>query len=234
MALTARPVTRLTRLTGLTTVVLAVLAALAGALALSTPAHAESGYKFWGYYHLTDGTWVASSKGADAYTPDDGAVEGFRYATTTQSDFDRPPRALPSFADVCGGTRADGGQKRVAIVVDYGTAQDAPEDDTPPQAEAVCAVVPAGASTQQALESVEPLRIEKGLICAIDGFPSSGCAEQVKNATVPANEKPVDLALPGEGGESEAQSSAVLPLVGVGALVVLLGGGAVVVARRRR
>jgi hypothetical protein len=105
---------------------------------------------------------------------------------------------------------------------------------TPAQAEAACAVVPQAASTQQALESVKPLRIEKGLICAIDGYPSSGCAEQVKNATVPANEKPVDLAMPGESHDAQTQNSALLPLVGVGALVVLLGGGAVLVARRRR
>jgi hypothetical protein len=238
MALTARPTSGLT--TGLTTVVLSLLttlAALAGVVALSAPAQAESGYKFWGYYHLTGGKWVASTKGAGGYQPADGSVEGFRYATTTQSDFDRPPRAMPSFADICAGTQAAKGKKRVALVLDYGTTQDAPEGDTPPQAEAECAVVPAGASTQQALESVKPLRIEKGLICAIDGYPSAGCAEQVKNVTVPATEKPVHLAMPGQSSESadaDSQNSAVLPLVGVGALVVLLGGGAVMVSRRRR
>jgi len=233
MATTARLTNRITTVV---LTMLTLLAALAGVVALSGPAQAESGYKFWGYYHLTGGKWVASSKGADGYQPADGAVEGFRYATTTQSDFDRPPRAMPSFADVCAGTEAANGKKRVALVLDYGTTQDAPEGDTPPQPEAACAVVPAGASTQQALESVQPLRIEKGLICAIGGYPSAGCAEQVKNATVPANEKPVDLAMPGQGeGEaSEAQNSAVLPLVGIGALVVLLGGGAVALARRRR
>jgi len=232
MARTAKPTTRLT--TRLTTVVLTMLAALVGVVAFSAPAGAEPGYTFWGYYHLTGGTWAASSKGADAFTPDDGSVEGFRYATTTESDFDRPPRALPSFADICAGTEAANGQKRVAIVIDFGTAQDAPEGDTPQQAEAACAVVPAEATTQQALESVKPLRIEKGLVCGIDGFPSAGCATPVKNATVPESEKPVDLAMPDEGGEQEAQMSAMLPLVGVGALVVLLGGGAVLVARRRR
>jgi hypothetical protein len=217
----------------LTTVVLTALAGLAGVVALSAPAQAESGYKFWGYYHLTGGEWVASTKGAEGYTPDDGDVEGFRYATTTQSDFNRPPRALPSFADICAGTEAANGEKRVGLVLDYGTTQDAPEGDTPPQAEAACAVVPDDANTQQALESVKPLRVEKGLICAIDGYPSAGCAEQVKNATVPANEKPVDLTMPGESAAQDPQNSAVLPLVGVGALVVLLGGGAVLVARRR-
>ncbi len=227
MARTARP-------TNVVLTMLTLLAALAGVVALSAPAQAESGYKFWGYYHLTGGKWVASSKGAGGFTPADGSVEGFRYATTTQSDFDRPPRATPSFADICAGTQPAKGKKRVALVLDYGTTQDAPDGDKPQQAEAECAVVPANASTQQALESVKPLRVEKGLICAIDGYPSSGCAEQVKNATVPANEKPVDLAMPGQGDASDSQNSAVLPLVGVGALVLLLGGGAAILARRRR
>jgi len=232
MALTARFTTGLT--TRLTTVVLAMLAALAGVVAFSAPAQAEPGYTFWGYYHLTAGRWVASSKGADAFTPEDGSVEGFRYATTTESDFDRPPRALPSFADVCAGTDAANGQKRVALVIDYGTTQDAPEGDTPQQAEAACAVVPAAATAQQALESVEPVRIEKGLVCGIAGFPSAGCATPVKDATVPEDEQPVDLAMPDESGRQGVPMSAVLPLVGVGALVVLLGGGAVMLARRRR
>src|SRR5262245_42791885 len=68
MAHTARP----------TTVVLALLtflAALAGMVALSAPAQAEAGYKFWGYYHLTGGKWVASSKGAGGFKPADGSVE---------------------------------------------------------------------------------------------------------------------------------------------------------------
>jgi hypothetical protein len=213
---------------------LTILAALAGAAVLSAPAHAEPGYTFWAYYHLTDGSWVASTKGADGYTAKDGDVEGFRYATTTESNFNRPPRALPTFQDICTGTEAAQGQKRIGIVLDYGTAQDAPEGEQPPRPEAACAVVPADATTQQALESVKPLRIEKGLICAIGGFPASGCATQVKNATVPRQEGPVNLALPSEDGGEEAQSSAVMPLVGVGALVLLLGGGAVVLARRRR
>jgi hypothetical protein len=217
----------------LTTVVLTMLAAFAGAIALSAPAQAESGFKFWGYYHLTDGKWVASTKGADGYTAQDGDVEGFRYATTTQSDFNRPPRAMPTFADICAGTKAAQGDKRVGIVLDYGTAQDTPEGDTAPHAEAACAVVPADASTQQALESVKPLRVEQGLVCAIGGYPSSGCAEEVKNATVPQHEKAVDVALPSETAGQTEQSSLAWPLVGVGVLVLVLGGGAVVVARRR-
>jgi hypothetical protein len=222
------------RIARLITAALTTLVALAAVGALSAPAYAEPGYKFWGYYHLTDGKWVASTKGADGYTAQDGDVEGFRYATTTESHFDRPPRAMPTFQDICAGTQAAQGEKRVGIVLDYGTTGDAPEGDRPPGAEAACAVVPADATTQQALESVKPLRIEGGLICAIGGYPSSGCAEQVKNASVPQQEQPVDLALPSEGDGESSQSSAVVPLVGAGALVLALGGGAVVLARRRR
>lgn len=33
--------------------------------------------QFWAYYHLTDATWTAAAEGVGAYTPANGAVEGF-------------------------------------------------------------------------------------------------------------------------------------------------------------
>ena len=218
----------------LTAAALALLASLAGLTAFATPAHAEDGFKYWGYYHLAGDTWESSKKGPSAYTAQDGDVEGFRFASTLQSDPHRPPRALPSFADICAGTQAAQGEKRVGIVLDYGTAQDAVEGDTPPQAQAACAVVPAEATTQQTLESVKPLRVEGGLVCAIGGYPSEGCGDPVQDVTVPENEKPVDLALPSETA-AQASPGGDVPwsVVGVGAAVVVLGGGAVMVARRR-
>jgi hypothetical protein len=211
--------------------VLAVLAGV-GLLAGAAPAQAATGYTFWGYYHLTGGGWTASMKGADGVVPPGGAVEGFRYATTTGSP-DRPPRATPSFADICAGTTAAPGQKRVGVVLDYGTAQDAPDGQAPPRAEAACAVVPAGASAQQALESVRPLRIEDGLVCAVAGYPASGCAQEVSDPVLPRTEQQVDLRLPSEAVPQTAAGGVPWPLVGVGALVVALGGGAVALSRRR-
>ncbi len=213
---------------------LTLLAGLAGLTAFATPAHAADGFKYWGYYHLAGDTWESSKKGPSAYTAQDGDVEGFRFASTTATDPSRPPRALPSFADICAGTQAAQDEKRVGIVLDYGTAQDAVQGDTPPQARAACAVVPAEATTQQALESVKPLRVEGGLVCAIGGYPSEGCGDPVQDVTVPKNEKPVDLALPSET-EAQAADDGGVPwsVVGVGAAVVVLGGGAVMVARRR-
>jgi LPXTG-motif cell wall-anchored protein len=233
----------LPRTGSLTVPLLAVLSLLLGLLGLTglvvtaPPANAEPGFRFWGYYHLQDGAWAASNKGADGFTPEDGTVEGFRYATTTGSVVNRPPRALPTFQDICADTEAGQGQKRVGLVVDYGTGQDAAGGATPPQPEALCAVAPNDASAQQMLESAAQVRVEQGLICAIEGYPASGCAEQVANARVPRNEQQVDLTLPSETQQSAAdadESSVTMPLVGVGAIVLLLGGGALLLARRRR
>jgi hypothetical protein len=210
------------------------LAALAGlgVVSVAAPAHAATGYTFWAYYHLVDGRWAPSMRGADGVVPPDGAVEGFRYATTTGTP-DRPPRALPSFADICAGTRAGEGDKRVGVVLDYGTGRDAPDSQSPPRAEAACAVVPTGATAQQALESVRPLRIEEGLICAVGGYPASGCAEAVSDPSLPRSEQRVDLRLPTETAQQTAAGGMPWPLLGVGALVLALAGGAVALTRRR-
>lgn len=219
----------------LTATSLTIVAAFAGLVVFSGPAHAEDGFTYWGYYHLAGDQWEASKKGPGSYTARDGDVEGFRYASTTATNPNRPPRAVATFSDICAGTEADDTQKRIGVVLDYGTAQDAGDGETPPQAQAVCAVVPEDASTQQALESVKPLRIEGGLVCAIGGYPAEGCGDPVKNVTVPASEKPVDLAMPGEeaASESEDGSGSGTAVAAVAAVVVVLGGGAVLVARRR-
>ena len=221
-------------LSRLTAAALTLLATLTGLTAFATPAQAEDGFRYWGYYHLSGDAWEASKKGPAGYTPEDGDVEGFRFASTTAAQPDRPPRALPAFDHICAGTQAAQGEKRVGIVLDYGTATDAVEGDSPPRAEAACAVVPADATTQQALESVQPLRVEGGLVCAIGGYPSEGCGDPVQDVTVPQNEQPVDLALPAETEQQASQGGGVpWSVVGVGAAVVVLGGGALMVARRR-
>ncbi len=228
MALTAR----------LITLVLTALAALAAAVATSAPAQAEDGFKYWGYYQLSGGEWSASKKGADSVTPKDGTVEGWHYAITTTKP-DRPPRTDATFQDICAGTTAEQGQKRVAVAIDYGTAAEANDGETPPKPEAECAVVPDDASGQQVLESVAQVRVEGGLSCAVNGYPASGCGDPVSDVQIPQNEPAVDFALPAKASGGEQQQSAAdaggvsWPLLGVGALVVVLAAGAVTLARRR-
>lgn len=229
------------RLIALTAVTLAALATLVTNTA-PAGASAEGGFTFWGYYHLRNGTWEASQEGAGSITPREGVVEGFRYATTTETEFNRPPRVDTSFAEICGDAEAPDGRKRVALVIDYGTVEDAANGGKPPPAEGHCAVVPEGFSTQQALESVASLRIED-FICAINGYPETGCGEQVSNVQIPADEPTVALQLDSDASNAddgaavaaeESESGVPWSLIGVAVLVVLLAVVAVMLARRRR
>jgi hypothetical protein len=211
-------------------------AALAG---VAAPASAAEGYTYWGYYQRADDGWAFSQKGANEVTPDDGTVEGWRFATTVGTQ-PRPPRTDLTFDEVCAGSEAGDGEKRVAVVLDYGVAEDAPDGEEPPTPEAQCAVVPEDANGQQVLDSVADVRVEDGLTCGINGYPAGACATTVKDATAPESEEPVEFTVPTDGSDAEAaadssqeQSGAPWALVGVGALVAVLVVAGVIVARRR-
>jgi hypothetical protein len=150
----------------------------------SGTAHADA-YRFWGFYQLKDGAWTFASKGPGQITPKDGDVEGWRYAISGESTGQRVPRAAATFEQLCSGTPAADGKKRVGVVIDFGTANEAPGGATPPPARGACAQVDAKATSAQALGQVAGVREEKGLFCAIDSFPASGCGDPVKDADVP-------------------------------------------------
>ncbi|MFE0382290.1 SCO2322 family protein, partial [Streptomyces inhibens] len=101
---------------------------------------------------------------------------------------------------------AKDGRKRIGIVIDFGTAADAPGDERPPAARTECAQVAEDASAGEALAAVaRPLRYDSNaLLCAIAGYPKSGCAEQVSGS------KEADSTEAGstEAGSTEAGSKA--------------------------
>lgn len=229
----------LRRLVGTVTTLLVALLAVTGT---AGSAQAADGYQYWNYFHLQNGKWVFSQVGASGYKPKDGSVEGFRYGTATQSQGIQPRADLTkvNFTSICGGTKAPAGKKRVALVLDFGVDLGAGK---PPAPRGECAVVANDASTQQALDKVAPLRLGSGMVCAIDGYPATGCGEPVKNAEVPAHEPTVAFILPsakasGAGAATSQQTSqggATTPwVVGAGVLVVLIAGGALVLNRRSK
>ena len=222
----------------------ALLVAVLGTVGLAGPASAEEGYKYWNYFHLTDGAWAFSQTGPSGATPEDGAVEGWRYGTSTTSQGIMPRADLSevTFETVCADEQAADGEKRVAVLIDYGI-----EDQTAPAPRAACAVVPADANGQQVIESVADVRVQDGMTCALDGYPASGCGEPVGDAQVPASEEPVAFDLPASGnGSGDAAAAAsdsaqddsgsglLWPLVGVAAVAVLIAVAAVVMNRRRQ
>lgn len=158
-------------------VLAALLAVALGALTIA-PAQAAA-YRFWAFYQLTDGAWAFAQKGSDQTVPADGSVEGWRFAVsdTTETRF---PRAVLTFDQICGATPAQDGSKRVGIVIDYGRAADSADESAPPDPKATCAVVsPESSSTEALREAAGDLRSEKGLLCAVSGYPATGCGAEV-------------------------------------------------------
>lgn len=218
---------------------LAVLLGLLAALLLPAGAASAAAYRYWGYYQLSGNTWSFATKGADQTVPVDGSVEGWRFAIGTE-DVSRFPRATPTFAEICGDTKAGTGEKRVAVVVDYGRAADTADNSQPPAAVGRCAVVTGTATGLEVLSKVAEVRTDKGLICGIDGFPATGCGDEVKtvSAEAKAADTPVTLKLPSaEKSSSPAKAaedgSHTGTYVGIGVAVLAALAVAVAAVRRR-
>lgn len=184
-------------------IIAAVLAAAFGILTVG-PADAAS-YRFWGYYQLTGDTWAFAQKGSDQTVPKDGSVDGWRFAVSDPSA-SRFPRAVLTFDQICGATPAEDGKKRVGVVVDFGRAADSPGGATPPEPEAVCAVLPPDATSTEALKAAGELRVEKGLVCAVAGYPATGCGGEVGKVSPEAQapDEAVTIAAPGAAGSTAA------------------------------
>ncbi len=227
---------------------------LAGFVSVGTASSAQAAdvYRYWGYYTVTDGAFVAQETGPSGATPNDGDIEGYRYAAP--ADFKNPnlPRAdlgVVTFDAVCGDKTASAGDKRVAVLLDYGVEADAADGETPPDPEALCAVVPEKFNGLQTLQSVAPdLRTQKSsfgpLLCGISGYPATGCADVKVPEGSPADGAAVEFTgLAGDetdAGDSSDTSSAAdesddsnLPLlIGIGLLVVAIVAGGIVLQRR--
>ncbi|CAM5557678.1 hypothetical protein SABIM44S_04173 [Streptomyces abikoensis] len=211
--------------------VLLTLLALLGA----APAQAATGYRYWSFWQSSGGSrWAYATQGPGTARPGDGDVVGFRFAVSADSSDAAAPRAAADFGPVCDPTPAKDGKKRVAVVLDFGTPADAPGGETPPAARSVCAQVGEDATAGEALAEVaKPLRYDSAaLLCAIAGYPRTGCGEQVSGA-----EKGTESTQPGAadgdaGGSGDGGPSA--GLIGGIAAVVVLGAAAFRQARRRR
>jgi hypothetical protein len=229
--------------------VLSLLAGLLLAGTVTTSAQAENGYRFWGYYQWSGSQWAFAQTGSDGVVPKDGAVEGWRYAVGGIKP--RVPRAAGDFQAICGTTPVESGKKRVALVIDPGTAADSATSQTPPAAYGTCVVADPAATGAKILAAVGPVRIEKGLTCGIAGYPETGCGEPVNNIKVPATDEPVQLqihapvgssliptATPGANSPAPAKQDddSGAPWAGIiiaALVVVLLAGGGLFLSRRR-
>lgn len=200
------------------------LAALLPVLAGAGQAQAV-GYRYWSFWERNATAWTYATQGPSTARPSDGDVQGFRFSVSEDSADAAKPRGMSDFGTICAKTPARDGEKRVALVLDFGTPADAPSGETPPAGRTACAQVPEDATTAEALASVaKPLRYDtNALLCAISGYPEKGCGEQVSAKTpAPAEEK----------NDSDDSGPSVGLISGI-AVVALLGAAAVWQVRRR-
>ncbi|MFF4268472.1 SCO2322 family protein [Streptomyces sp. NPDC001536] len=208
------------------------LAPLLAALVLLTgaaPSAHAAGYRYWSFWDRTGGAWTYATQGPATAVPADGDVQGFRFAVSEDSGDATKPRGTASFGTICAQTPAAEGKKRVALVVDFGTAQDAPSGERPPATRTACALVSRDATTAEALATVaKPLRYStNALLCAIAGYPETGCGEQVAGGKKPASTRPASAQ------DKDSDSGPSLGLFAGAAAVAVLGAAAVWQARRR-
>jgi hypothetical protein len=200
----------------------AAVLALLLPLLLAAPAHA-TGYRYWSFWKWSGTAWAYQQQGPAVYVPPDGAVDGWRFAVSPDGGKDAArPTAAGDFGTVCAATPAQPGRKRIAVVLDFGTAADAPGGETPPTGRTACAAVPTAASSAEVLAAVAPpLRYDSnGILCAIVGYPRSGCGDTVGAADNTAG--------------ADESSGPTAGLLAGGALIAVLAAAAARQARRRR
>jgi hypothetical protein len=179
------------------------------ALAALPPAAQAQGdvFRFWGYYQWTDGAWAFAPVGPAEAAPAEGAIEGWRFAVAGAEP--RVPRADGDFELICGSTEAADGQKRVAVVIDFGSEADSEDGSQPPAARGECAVVAEDATGSDVLnEAAGDVRLDQsGLVCGIAGYPAEGCGGPVDTPAPTGPEEQVELTLPAAEGEGEAAAA---------------------------
>lgn len=225
--------------------VIAVLTAFG--LFMSASAMAVS-YRYWTYWQAPIGNWDFATAGPATTVPPDASVEGWRFALTTTAGGTRDqPRITPTFTELCKDTPAVAGTKRVGLVIDFGDASASPAGQAPLANIATCVAAEPTATGYQILRSMTQVRTDEvGLICGLGGYPSTGCAELVDDAsasnsagslgTQASDPTPDVLAVSPTSGESSAapESSLSPATVLIAILITGFGIAAVVIARGRR
>ncbi|GHB34958.1 hypothetical protein GCM10010377_27630 [Streptomyces viridiviolaceus] len=213
----------------------AALLALAGLLLIGSAGQAQAtGYRYWSFWDRDGDRWTYATQGPSTARPSDGDVQGFRFAVSEDSDDAAQPRGAADFAAICAKTPARDGSKRVALVLDFGTAADAPSGETPPGPRTACARVSPDATTADALAAVAgPLRYDTdALLCAIAGYPESGCGEQVAQQPDQKEKGTEGKGTEEKGSASDDDGPSVGLFAGI-AIVAVLGAAAAWQARRR-
>jgi len=158
------------------TVLRVSLAAVAAGLVVAwvSPVQATE-YRYWSYWLAEEGSWSYANVGPAFRVPADGTVEGWRFAINRDGG-GAAPRYAPDFESVCAQTEPVEDTKRVAVIVDPGLDEDAPDGQSAPGMWALCVSAPVKASGYDVLRAAASVRVDKGFICAVNSYPAAECA----------------------------------------------------------
>ena len=195
-----RRTTAAQRVAALVVGVLTALPLVGVALVTSATPASASTYRYWTYWWGTDTGkphtgWKFASQGPASHGVADGWVLGWRFATSSVAG-GKAPRVSATYSSLCHTAKPTDGSVRVALVIDYGTASDAPPGEKPPTTASVrveCLVLSSSARGTAAFTDATPrvvVRADNGLICGLDGYPRSECAPVIADPTSTPTPKP--------------------------------------------
>lgn len=218
-----------------------IAAAAAMLVALPAPGAHAAAYRYWTYWQAAPAGWQFATAGPAFTLPEDGSVEGWRFAVTSEGGTaEAMPSMAPDFEVICGSTSPVPGSKRIALVVDSGVLEHAPSGQSPSPLIAECVVADADATGYQVLRSVAEVRSDNGLICAIAGYPAGECAPVVE-ALAPENagqsEAPIVTHASAEATAAPASPAGPTssgPWATIAVIALAAAGVIALIARRRR
>jgi hypothetical protein len=142
---------------------------------------ANTGWRYWGYFQAAPGAskWTAAMTGPTVDIAD-GAVEGWSFVFSSDDIPSQAPRVVPSFAKICGGTKADKDTKRIGVVIDFGSSSWAPKGEKVRKTITTCVRTAKASQGIDVLGQVAKIRAaSSGLICGLNGFPAKECGVEI-------------------------------------------------------
>ncbi len=159
-----------------------ILIAISTLATIPASSAAEKGWRYWGYFQATPSAsaWTSAMTGPTVEMAD-GSVEGWVFTFSGGSVTNAAqPSVKPSFAKICGRTKAIAGTKRVALVVDFGPKVLAPKGEKVQKTITTCVNVAKESTGFDVLGMALKVRTSAGgFVCGFNGYPAKECGTEI-------------------------------------------------------
>jgi hypothetical protein len=159
-----------------------VLAIILISTFITPPAQAaEKGWRYWGYFQSAPGktAWTAAMTGPTVDIAD-GSVEGWSFVFSSDDSPSVQPRVKPDFKKICADVNADKETKRIAVVIDFGSAAYSPKGEKVRKTMTTCVRTAKESQGIDVLGQVTKIRAAgSGLICGLAGYPAKECGVEI-------------------------------------------------------